>query len=122
MISNWILKGRIWCLQTRGREERQKVCSYTLDADFCQISSLAGASGILINLCFLLISCLVNSLPICSSEIHDKDQPKLGMVVHVYNPSTLQSETGGAWVWGQPEIHSKFQTSLRCIVRCCLKK
>lgn len=31
----------------------------------------------------------------------------LGVVLHVYNPSTLEAETGGSQVWGWPGLHSE---------------
>jgi hypothetical protein len=34
---------------------------------------------------------------------------KLGMVVHVFNPSTQKAEAGGSlWVWDQPGLDSEF--------------
>jgi hypothetical protein len=34
------------------------------------------------------------------------------MVVHTSNPSTVETETGGLQVLGQPQLHSKFQARL----------
>lgn len=32
---------------------------------------------------------------------------ELGVVLHVYNPSTLEAETGGSQVWGWAGLHSE---------------
>jgi hypothetical protein len=34
-------------------------------------------------------------------------QDKLGVVVHICDPSTLETEAGRSQVWGQLELHSK---------------
>jgi hypothetical protein len=31
----------------------------------------------------------------------------LGMVVHIYKPSTQESEAGGSWVQGQSVLHNE---------------
>ena len=48
--------------------------------------------------------------------------PELGMVLHTFHLSTRETELSGPpWVWGQPSLHSKFQTSQGYIVRPHLK-
>jgi hypothetical protein len=39
------------------------------------------------------------------------------MVVHTYNPSTWEAETGGSRVLGQSWLYSKFEASMDCTVR-----
>jgi hypothetical protein len=39
-----------------------------------------------------------------------KEWGKPGAVVHAYNPSTLEAEAGGPWVWGQPGLYNKIQS------------
>jgi hypothetical protein len=34
------------------------------------------------------------------------------MVLNVFNPNIWETEAGGLWVQGQPEVHNKFQVSL----------
>lgn len=47
---------------------------------------------------------------------------KLGMVVHIFNPSTQEAEAGRyLWVQGRPGLHSQFQDSYAYIERLCLK-
>jgi hypothetical protein len=40
-----------------------------------------------------------------------------GLLVHVCNPSTRETEVGHCWIWG----HSRLKASLGYIVRPCLK-
>lgn len=48
---------------------------------------------------------------------------KLGVVLHIYNPSIWEAEAGGIpWVWGQPGLRSEFKISPHYIAIPCLKK
>jgi hypothetical protein len=38
------------------------------------------------------------------------------------NVKSLEMEAGGLWIWGQPQLHSKFEASLDYLVRPSLKK
>jgi hypothetical protein len=44
------------------------------------------------------------------SNAKTKNQPKPGIVVHAYNPSTQKADTERSWAWGQSG--SKFQAIL----------
>jgi hypothetical protein len=44
------------------------------------------------------------------------------MVTHICNSSTWETEAGGLQFEGQPGVDRKFQASLNCRVRPCLKK
>jgi hypothetical protein len=46
---------------------------------------------------------------------------KVGVVVHLCNPSTWVDEAEGLQILGQPVLHSKFKASLVYIARTCLK-
>jgi hypothetical protein len=39
-----------------------------------------------------------------------KSQRWLGIVLHICNPNTRETEAGGAWVESQPELHGKTLT------------
>jgi hypothetical protein len=44
------------------------------------------------------------------------------MVVHTFNPSTQEADTGRLQIGGQPGLHIQFQVSIHDIVRPCLKR
>jgi hypothetical protein len=45
-----------------------------------------------------------------------------GMVAHACNPRTQEAKAGESWIQDQSGLYSKFEDSLGCIVRPCLKK
>jgi hypothetical protein len=47
-----------------------------------------------------------------------KCHSELGVMVHVYNPSTLEAEAGRSWVPSQPGLHSEFKVSLSHHTQC----
>lgn len=45
------------------------------------------------------------------------------MVAHAYDPSTLETGTGGSQrVWAQPGLHGEHQGILDYSGECCIKK
>lgn len=51
-----------------------------------------------------------------------REKNGLGMVMYVFNLSTMETEAGRAlWVWGQSDLHSEFHDSQGYIKRFCLK-
>lgn len=51
-----------------------------------------------------------------------REKNALGMVMYVFNLSTMETEAGRAlWVWGQSDLHSEFHDSQGYIKRSCLK-
>lgn len=43
------------------------------------------------------------------------------MVIHTGNPSSQEVKKGKPWLRVQPRLNSKFQASMSCTVRLCLK-
>jgi hypothetical protein len=55
------------------------------------------------------------------SETYQELLQRPGVVVHTYNPSTWEAETGCSQVQGQFGLHSEFKANLSYKVTPCLK-
>jgi hypothetical protein len=58
--------------------------------------------------CVCVVAWECFSLPPRDPLLYSLQNPvKLGIVVHVYNPSDCKAEARGSWIWGQHRICSK---------------